>query len=127
MPFIRCFSSTEPSKFIIIASPGLTSFKTSKPKDVIALLSDANRYEPLWFFPRASGLIPFGSLNATKPIPEINATTAYPPWHWSKILFKTSSISLLENSFLFVLNNSYDKSFNNTSESEFVLNWQKFY
>ena len=47
MPFIRCFSSTEPSKFIIIASPGLTSFKTSKPKDVIALLSDANRYEPL--------------------------------------------------------------------------------
>ena len=74
-PFIGLFLSTFPCSSIITTCPGFISLSNSYPIAVIALLSDAIKYEFL-YFPKDKGLIPFVSLKATKPIPATIITTA---------------------------------------------------
>ena len=72
------FLIRSPFSPIMIACPGSISFKKSNPNAVKALLSDATIYE-FFFLPSASGLIPFASRNAIKPIPATTIVTAKPP------------------------------------------------
>ena len=75
-----------------------------------------------FLYPIDSGRMPFGSLNATIPIPETMATTENPPEHFSYIAFRALITCDFVSFLKFVLYNSYAKRFNRASESELVLN-----
>ena len=110
--------STTPLSDIMTAAPGSMSYSNSYPRALSAELSEATIKDSSSFLPTTSGRIPFASLKATKPTPPTIIVTAKPPSHLSYTLFRASKTCLFCKTLKLVLDNSYAKRFNNTSESD---------